>query len=317
MAKNHFVNQIKPGDQIHDLFLVIDKNMSFSQKGSPYLSIRLRDRTGEIDGRIWDRALEYDPLFRKGDVVRIRSRAASFRNTIQLSITDVCRIEDSEIDPGDYSPSSRRDIESMFADLKAFISKIKDPAIGRLLAEFFADEEVARKFKLAPAAKGFHHVCIGGLLEHTLSVVRLLESAADHFQGVDRDLLIAGGILHDIGKINEMSSEKMIEYTDEGRLIGHVVMGLEMLDRKIAAIPGFPEQTALMLRHILLSHHGELEFGSPKRPKTVEALIIHFMDDLDAKVNAFQNHIELSREADSDWTPFHRLFERFIYKKRG
>jgi len=317
MGKNLFIRQIRPGDQVQDCFLVIDKNVSFSQKGSPYLSIRLRDKTGEIDGRIWDRAMEYDPLFKKGDIVRIRSRAASFRNSIQLSITDLCRIEESEIDPADFSPSARRDIEEMFADLRAYISKTEDPHIKGLLSAFFADEEIVRKFKMAPAAKGFHHVCIGGLLEHTLSVVRLLELAADHFRELNRDLLIAGGILHDIGKIDEMSAEKLIEYTDEGRLIGHVVMGVEMLDRKIAGIPGFPQQTALMLRHILLSHHGEMEFGSPKRPKTLEALVIHYMDDLDAKVNAFQSHIELSEDTDSDWTPFHRLFERFIYKKRG
>jgi 3'-5' exoribonuclease len=183
------------------------------------------------------------------------------------------------------------------------------------LTLIFSDVETAEAFQTAPAAKGFHHSYIGGLLEHTLSVTRLIDHAARHYGDVDRDLLITGGILHDIGKIDEFSYRKMIDYTDEGRLIGHIVMGLEMVDKKIDEIEDFPEGLALELRHILLSHHGVLEYGSPKRPKTVEALIVNYMDDLDAKVNAFREYIADSDD-DSNWTPFHRLLERFIYKKK-
>ena len=195
-------------------------------------------------------------------------------------------------------------------------SRSRPPAWSALLQAFFEDETIAALFRRAPAAKGFHHVYIGGLLEHTLSVVRLLDRAAGHYAGVNRDLLIAGGILHDIGKIYEFSYERIVEYSDPGRLVGHIVMGVEMVDAKIAAIPDFPEQTAMELRHLILSHHGVLEYGSPKRPKTLEALIVHYMDDLDAKVNAFQEYIREARDEESDWTPYHRLFDRYIYKGR-
>jgi 3'-5' exoribonuclease len=176
---------------------------------------------------------------------------------------------------------------------------------------------MAALFKNAPAAKGFHHVYLGGLLEHTLSVARLLNLACAHYEGIDRDLLLTGGILHDIGKIYEFSYGRIVDYTAEGRLVGHIVMGVEMVDKRIAALEDFPAHLALKLRHVLLSHHGDLEYGSPKRPKTVEALIVHFMDDLDAKVNAFQEFIAAAPDDESDWTPYHRLLERFIYKNRS
>jgi 3'-5' exoribonuclease len=184
-----------------------------------------------------------------------------------------------------------------------------------LLHAFFHDEKIAALFKKAPAAKGFHHVYIGGLLEHTLSVIRLLDQLAHYYEGINRDLLITGGLLHDIGKIYEYSYDSIFDYSDQGRLIGHIVIGIEMLDTKIASLEDFPEHLAMELRHLVLSHHGTHEFGSPKRPKTLEALIVHHIDDLDAKVNAFQEFIEDSSDNDdSRWTPFHKLLERFIYK---
>jgi 3'-5' exoribonuclease len=316
-VKQIYVKDIKAGDKVSDTFLVIDKNMAFSQKGSPYLSLRLRDHTGDIEGRVWDRALELDKFFRKGDVVHIHSRAASYKNLLQLSIVDIRRIDGTGIDLRDYAPSSRFDIEDMFHSLKEFAGGIQDPYLQALLEAFFKDEEIAVGFQQAPAAKGFHHVYVGGLLEHTLSVVRLLDRIAGHYSSVNRDLLIAGGILHDVGKIRELSHGPLIEYTDHGRLIGHIVLGVEMMNAKVAAIDGFPEQLAMELRHIILSHHGILEYGSPKRPKTVEALIIHYVDDMDAKVNAFREFINSADDDESDWTPFHRLFERFIYKGKS
>ena len=211
-------------------------------------------------------------------------------------------------------PAVASDIEEMFSALAAFVEEVESPYLKALLRAFFADEAITALFKKAPAAKGFHHVAVGGLLEHTLSVTRLLSTVVSHYQGINRDLLIAGGILHDIGKIHEFSFDRLIDYSDEGRLIGHIVISLEMVDQKIAAIENFPERLAMELRHLILSHHGMLEFGSPKRPKTLEALIVHYIDDLDAKVNAFQEFIKGSPDEESDWTPFHRLFDRFIYK---
>jgi 3'-5' exoribonuclease len=313
--KSIYIKDIKPGERVSDTFLVSEKNMAVSQKGNSYLSLRLRDKTGDVDGRVWDNVDEMNRIFQKGDVIRIHSRAVSFRNVIQLSISDIHTLEETEIDPADYSPVSKSDTSEMYEALLGFIETVENPYLKNLLTSMFSDEETAEAFQTAPAAKGFHHSYIGGLLEHTLSVTRLIDHVARHYGEADRDLLITGGILHDIGKIVEFSYRKMIDYTDQGRLIGHIILGLEMVDRKIDEIEGFPENLALELRHILLSHHGVLEYGSPKRPKTVEALIVNYMDDLDAKVNAFREYIEGSDD-DSNWTPFHRLLERFIYKGR-
>ncbi|MBN1829718.1 MAG: HD domain-containing protein [Deltaproteobacteria bacterium] len=295
---------------------MIEKNLAFSQKGNPYLSLRLSDKTGSIDGRIWDRAQECSETFQKGNIVAVDARALKYKDVIQLSILDIVPLRDNEIDPMDYLPSSKEDASSMFKRLLAFIDSIDDPHLQALLQSIFRDETVASAFMRSPAAKGFHHSYIGGLLEHTLSMVILLDVVANHYKGVNRDLLLAGGILHDIGKIEELACKRMIDYTDVGRLIGHIVLAVEMIDKRIADIVDFPEKLAMELRHIILSHHGILEYGSPKRPKTVEALIVNFVDDMDAKVNAFQEFIKDSGD-DSNWTGFHRLLERFIYKGGG
>ena len=311
--KKIYVKDIKAGDKVTDTFLAVEKNLAFSQKGSPYLNVRLRDRTGDIEGRVWERATDMNKLFKKGDVVHVNSRAASYKNALQLSILDIRKTDEKEVDLRDYAPVSRFAVQDMLGDLLRYIEGVKNPHLRGLLDAFFQDEQVVEGFKLAPAAKGFHHVYLGGLLEHTVSVLKLLDLVSTHYDNLDRDLLIAGGILHDVGKIAELSSGPTFEYTDTGRLIGHIVLGVEMLNAKVATLDDFPEQLAMELRHIVLSHHGTLEYGSPKRPKTLEALVIHYIDDLDAKVNAFQGFIDNTDE-DSDWTPFHRLFERFIYK---
>jgi 3'-5' exoribonuclease len=315
-SKSVYVKDLKTGDKVSEVFLAAEKNLAYSQKGSPYLNLRLRDRTGDVDGKIWENALAWNKAFKKGDLIRVQARALSFKNAIQLSISELRKVEDGEVELSDYFPVARGDLDQMFAGILAYVEQVKTPCLTTLLHVFFEDEKIAALFRRAPAAKGFHHVYIGGLLEHTLSVVRLLDLAAGHYPGVNRDLLITGGILHDIGKIYEFSYERIVEYSDPGRLVGHIVIGVEMVDAKIAAIPDFPEQIAMELRHLILSHHGVLEYGSPKRPKTLEALIVHYMDDLDAKVNAFQEYIRDARDEESDWTPYHRLFDRFIYKGR-
>jgi 3'-5' exoribonuclease len=315
-TKTVYAKDIKSGDKVNEVFLAADKNLAYSQKGSPYLNLRLRDKTGDLDGKVWDNALAWDKAFKKGDLIRIQARALSFKNAVQLSIIELRKVEDHEVELADYFQAARGDLAQMFAGILDYVGQVRTPCLAALLHAFFEDETLAALFRRAPAAKGFHHVYIGGLLEHTLSVVRLLDRAAAHYEGVNRDLMITGGILHDIGKIYEFSYDRIVEYSDQGRLVGHIVMGVEMIDRKIAAIPDFPEQVAMELRHLILSHHGVLEYGSPKRPKTVEALIVHYMDDLDAKVNAFQETIRDARAEESDWTPYHRLFDRYIYKGR-
>jgi len=318
-TKDIYIQNIKQGDKIASLFLVGEKNMAHSQKGSAYLNVRLKDKSGEVDAKVWDNAIEMDKLFKKGDVVYLEGRVQVYRNALQVSIVNLQPCAPGEFNPSDFLPVSKLDTDAMFKDMLAYVDKIKSEPIRALLNAFFREEKTAELFRRAPAAKGFHHLYLGGLLEHTLSVVRLLDRAADHYPQLNRDLLLAGGILHDIGKIYEFSYDSLIEYSDEGRMIGHLVMGVEMINRKIEAIPDFPRQLALELRHIILSHHGEFEFGSPKRPKTREALVIHFMDDMDAKLNAFDSFIANDATgSDSDWTSFNRFFERYLYKgKQG
>jgi len=259
--------------------------------------------------------VEWDRAFKKGDIIYIEGRALSYRNALQVSIVTIKPCASENIDPADYLPVSKMNTAAMFQDILGYIETLSSEPLKRLLAAFFHDEKTAELFQRAPAAKGFHHIYLGGLLEHTLSVVRLLDRAADHYPHLNRDLLITGGMLHDIGKIYEFSYDSLIAYSDEGRMIGHLVMGVEMINKKIEAIENFPSQLALELRHIILSHHGEFEYGSPKRPKTMEALVIHFMDDLDAKLNAFQIFVDAdAANADSDWTNYNRFFERYLYK---
>ncbi|HQL89798.1 MAG TPA: HD domain-containing protein [Syntrophales bacterium] len=312
--KTLYVKDIKAGEKVKSSFLVMEKNLAYSQKGAPYLSVKLRDRTGDIEGRVWDNVAALDPLFRKGDIVSLQGRAVSYRDAIQLAVLDIRKMDETGIDPWDYFPSTKGDVEKMFAALEGFAATVENPWLRRLLEGFLRDEELAARLKRAPAAKGFHHAYLGGLLEHTLSMVKILDFLAGHYPAANRDMLIAGGILHDIGKIDEFTYERAIDYSTPGRLVGHILLGVEMLDRKIAAIEGFPADLALELKHIVLAHHGELDFGSPKRPKTVEALIVHYIDDLDAKVMAFQEFIGNSGAEDSEWTLYHRFFERFLYK---
>ena len=315
-TKEIYLRDIKQGDKVASTFLAAEKNMAFSLKGAPYLNVRLKDKTGELDGKVWDNAIEFDRQFKKGDIIYIEGRAASYKNAIQISVVNIKKYSGDDIDPADYLPMAKGNVSAMFSEMLTYIEKIQTKPLQALLQAFFHDQKTAELFQRAPAAKGFHHIYLGGLLEHTLSVVRLLDKVADHYTNLDRDLLLAGGMLHDIGKIYEFNYESLIEYSDEGRLIGHIVMGVEMMNKKIDAIPDFPAPLALKMRHIILSHHGEFEFGSPKRPKTLEALVVHFMDDLDAKLNGFQSFINDSNNPDSDWTVYNRFFERFLYKGR-
>ena len=314
--KETYLKDIKQGEKVSSSFLVAEKNMAFSQKGSPYLTVKLKDKTGELDGKVWDNAVEFDRQFKKGDIIAIEGRAANYKNAIQISIIGIKKCNWEEVEPTDYLPGAKGDVKAMYGELLDHIDRVQNKPLQELLYAFFKEEKTAELFKRAPAAKGFHHIYLGGLLEHTLSVVRLLTKIADHYQNLDRDMLLAGGLLHDIGKIYEFSYDQLIEYSDEGRLIGHIVMGVEMINKKIATLPDFPVQLVLELRHVILSHHGEFEYGSPKRPKTMEALAVHYMDDLDAKLNAFQAFTADSNNADSDWTTYNRFFERYLYKKK-
>jgi 3'-5' exoribonuclease len=309
-----FINELKKGQAVESTFLVREKVLTKTKSGNPYLSLRLTDRTGEIDGRIWDNAIDFVSLFESDDFIKVRAEVDEFQGTLQLHILKLRKCQEKEIQLDDFLPKTPRHIEEMLTELEGIASQINHPFLRKLLDAFLADEDFLKKFKLAPAAKAVHHVYIGGLLEHTLSVVQLILLIGPRYRGINQDLLITGGILHDIGKISELSFDRSFDYTDPGRLLGHIILTVQMIDEKIRKIPEFPGELSTLLEHIVLSHHGEYAFGSPKLPQTLEALLLHHVDDLDAKVHGFLAWIEKEKDTPSRWTTYHKLFDRFIFK---
>jgi len=288
--------------------------MGTTKKGDPFLSLTLADRSGDIEARVWERANVLSSLFSEGGIVEIEATAGSYRGEVQLTLSDLKAVKEVH-DPSLFIEVARQDVPKMMLSLRELLRKIENPEIKSLIDRFLSDSSFIHLFKKAPAAKNFHHSTLGGLLEHTLSVCRLALLVAEHYPELNRDLLVAGAFLHDIGKVRELGVETSIDYTDEGRLIGHLSLGVSMLDEKLAAMKDFPGEIALRLKHLILSHHGEYEFGSPKKPAFLEAFALHLIDDLDAKINGLGRFIEKDRQEGS-WTEFNRLFERYFLKGR-
>ena len=315
MPKTRYVKDIKEGEPVRDLFLVANKALLTSNAGKPYLSLQLRDRTGQVEGRVWDRAEEIGKRFERDDVVEVSGAAISYQGRIQFKVHDVRREEAGARDLSEYLPVTRKGIDPLWAELQRLIAGVKDGDLSALLAAVFPDPpstDVARRFRQAPGGKTMHHDYIGGLLEHTVSVAGICMKLSAHYEGVDADLLLAGAALHDIGKVHELSYEGAFDYTDEGRLLGHLYMGAEYVDRVCASLPGFPPGKTMLVKHMILSHHGELEYGSPKRPKTLEAILLHFVENMDAKVAAFHDAVAEMREG-ARWTDYQRMFERYLF----
>lgn len=312
--KGIFISQINKNSRVEGVFLVKEKHMGVTKSGTPYLSLRLMDRSGDINARVWEDAVEYDRLFDKDDFIVISGRSSVYQGAMQVTITDLKKCAAEEVDLPDFLPASTFPIERMLDELRSVIADVRDKHLRALLGSFFDDPEFVALYSGAPAAKALHHVSIGGLLEHSLSVARLARMAADNYDHINRDLLLTGAILHDVGKIHELSYKRVFDYTDVGRLIGHITIGAEMITEKANQIKGFPEELKIVLKHMILSHHGEYLYGSPKRPKTVEALMLYYLDDLDAKVNAFQQFLAKDADNESSWSVYHKLFERYIYR---
>lgn len=316
--KELYAKDIRENDLIEGFFLVRSKSLSVGKTGKPYIVASLMDKTGELEGRVWDNAEAISRHFDADDFVTVKGRASSYMGKIQLKINEIKKVDDAAVDVEDFLPVSVVPPAEMFTQLSAIVETVSDPHIAKLLHLLFEDRPLMEAFRKAPAAKGMHHVYIGGLLEHVLSMCRLVDMISSHYgDKINRDLLIAGAIFHDIGKTRELSYSRSFNYTDEGRLIGHITIGVEMLDEKLRSIDGFPSELSLLLKHMLLSHHTEYAYGSPKRPKTLEATMLGYIDDMDAKVNSIQSLIAGEEGSDSDWTGYHRLFERYIYKGNG
>ncbi len=309
-----FVNEIKENDKVESIFLVKQKSISFTKAGNPYLNLTMIDKTGEVNGKVWEQAEKLAKLFQKDDFVKIKSTAVTYQNSLQLNISSIIPLSPSEIDITNFLPQAKNDIEQTFLKLKAIIEEVSNAHLKKLLDLFITDDQLIRLFKIAPAAKKMHHVYLGGLLEHTLSLSNLILQISKHYEGLNVDLLLTGGILHDIGKIHELTYSRSFDYSDSGRLIGHITLGVEMINEKIRLIPDFPQELAVELRHLIISHHGEYQYGSPKRPKTLEAFILYYLDDLDAKVEEIQSFIQREEENQTKCAGYHQMLERFIYK---
>ncbi|MBE9486983.1 MAG: HD domain-containing protein [Chloroflexi bacterium] len=312
--KQIYVEQIRERDQLESIFLVRDKITAMAKNGKPYMTLKLMDRSGEVEARIWDRVDQFSSYFEKDDFVQVTAKASVYLGKMQLIVQDLRRVNESAVDLADFLPVSKRDAQEMREELEALLAAVQDRHIEALLRSFFDDPEFYTGYSQAPAAKGMHHVYLGGLLEHSLAVAALAGDTAKRYPQVNRDLLIAGALLHDVGKVEELSYRRSFDYTDQGKLLGHIVIGVQMIEDRARNIPDFPEQLLVMLKHLLLSHHGQYEFGSPKRPKFLEAVVLSFIDDLDSKINGIQTHIDKEPNRDGNWTNYHRLYDRYFYK---
>lgn len=312
--KKTYVKDIKERDNVSDVFLVTKKESGVSKSGKPYLVLKLMDSSGEIESRVWDDAERLDKNFQKNDIVGIKGYTVAYQGGLQINLSAISTAPEGEYSLRDFMPVSQRDPAGMIVELDGVIASIHDENLKALLKGIFEDPEVRSRFISSPAAKSMHHAYLSGLMEHVLSICSLAVKVADHYgSSINRDILLAGALLHDIGKIYELSYERSFEYTDEGRLLGHITIGIELIDRKIRDMKAFPRELAVLLKHMILSHHGHLEYGSPKRPKTIEAIVLYYLDDLDAKVSAVKSIIE--KDADpTGWTPYQRIFERNIFK---
>ncbi|HEX9023783.1 MAG TPA: HD domain-containing protein [Geobacteraceae bacterium] len=316
MAKQ-FVADIKDRDPVSAVFLVKEKIMAMAKNGKPYMNLRLMDKSGEVDAKIWDNVDALDKLFERDDFVQVRGKASVYLNKLQVVVAEISRMPEEQVDLADFLPESPRDNVVMRRELAEAVAAIANPHLRALMESFLADEPFMALYCKAPAAKGMHHVYLGGLLEHSLALVRLVKTIVPLYGGINEDLLVVGALLHDVGKIREMSYERAFDYTDEGKLLGHITIGVELVEEKIRLVAGFPRELSMLLKHMLLSHHGQYEYGSPKRPKTVEATILNYLDDLDSKINGIRSHIARETASTSRWTAHHRLYDRYFFKGNG
>ncbi|HUA21642.1 MAG TPA: HD domain-containing protein [Bryobacteraceae bacterium] len=313
--KSPYLSELKPNQIFNTTLLVHVKDVRQKKSGEPYLSLLLGDRTGEMDAKMWDNVSDVVDTFERDDFVKVKGLLQIFQNRPQLTIHKMSKVLDSDVDFADYFPASQRDPLEMFAELRALVAGIGNPHLRGLLEAFLDDEPLARKYRTAPAAKHVHHAYLGGLLEHVLSVCRLCRLAAAHYNYVDLDLLLTGAILHDVGKVAELTYDRSFGYSTEGQLLGHIVIGLRLLHEKLQRFPEFPPKLRVLVEHLIVSHHGELEFGSPKVPLFPEAMLLHHLDNLDSKMECMRALAANDRHVDGHWTGFSASLDRSVLKK--
>jgi 3'-5' exoribonuclease len=308
------VTDLVAGTAVNTVFLLSSKETRTTKAGKPYFRLRLSDRSGTLDCMVWD-ADAVDPSVKVGGLVQVNGRASEYQGRPQLEATRVVAAPPGTADPHDFLPSTYRDVDELKGFLRFRIASVHDSDYAAMLALIFEDAGFFEVFATAPAAKVYHHAYLGGLLEHTVAVTEMCDFVGQQYGRIDRDLLLTAAILHDVGKTRELSFDTTIDFTDAGRFLGHVIQGVTFITEKAAKLPSFPEHKLQQLLHCVVSHHGELEWGSPKRPKTIEALILHHVDNLDAKVKGFLEIVEGSRDA--AWTDLRNLFRRPLHIPRA
>ena len=296
--------------EFQSTFLVVSKQLKPKKSGGDYLALILGDRTGTIEAKMWDNIPTYLDRFQADDVATVKGYVNRFNGRPQIIVQTIVKTDPEKVDFGDFLPKTTKDVDEMWRQVLGYLQQIKNPHLRALVEAFAGDEEIASRYRQAPAAKSLHHAYIGGLLEHVVSLFGLCEAASQHYPQVDRDLLYAGAFLHDIGKIHELTYARSFSYTTEGQLLGHMVIELGMVAEKLRAIPDFPAELRVLLEHLLISHHGQYEFGSPKLPMCPEALLLHYLDDLDSKMESMRAQFEREGENGGPWTGYNPSLAR-------
>jgi 3'-5' exoribonuclease len=312
--KQIFVKDLAPDSPVRSTFLVQKKERKLTSNGGAYLDLSLQDTTGVISAKLWDYSERTTPPFEADDVVQVEGHVESYRGAPQLRVRKITLCPAEEVNLLDYLPRTRRDPEEMYAALLVRVRRMSEGPLRALLLSILEDASLAEKYKLAPAAMSYHHAFLGGLLEHVASLIELADAVADHYPWLRRDLIVAGLVLHDIGKTEELNFTRGFRYSTRGQLIGHITMALEMVQSKIRQIPDFPASLKDELEHIIISHHGKLEFGSPKEPMFAEAMVVSFLDEMDSKMEAVRAQYATDKDRPGDWTGRNPALKRELLK---
>lgn len=306
-----YISELHEGETISITYLCKNKQMLKTKAGKTYCSLSLQDKTGLLDAKIWEMSNAIEN-FEAMDFIHVDGQLTCFQGSLQLNVRRIRRAQEGEYDPADYIPTSKRDIKEMFGELLTYVNSIQNPYLSKLTKSFFVeDKEFQKAFMYHSAAKSVHHSFMGGLVEHTLGVTKLSDYLASNYPFLNRDLLITAAMFHDIGKTVELSNFPENDYTDDGQLLGHIYIGTEMIGERIRTIPNFPHKLSAQLRHCILAHHGELDYGSPKKPATAEALALSYADNTDAKLQTVREVLE-SGDEKQEWLGYNRFFESNI-----
>jgi len=307
------LTQLSIGDPVEGHVLISEKQLARTKDGKAFLRLTLMNRSGSIEATLWNNAESVARRFVRGQVVFIQGRVTSYQQELKINLRTIEPVAEEDLDRGEFLPASARDAEEMAGELHRTIRGIRNPFLRLLMDAVFRDPDIWERFAAAPAAKSVHHAYLGGLLEHTLSLTGLVRVVARYYPHLDADLLTAGALTHDLGKAWEISPDLGFEYTDEGKLLGHIQIGLRVLERKIAGIPDFPAPLALHLKHLVASHHGEPSFGALKPPMTLEAVCLHHLDNLDAKLHGIRQFLERSTSENENWSPYHPVHQQYFF----